>query len=46
MKIYIKQDCSEVDWKAVSETHGFRRMKTGMARFKERAAMKEHGFTE
>ncbi len=28
------------------QTHGFRKMKTGMALFKEGAAMRERGFTE
>lgn len=28
------------------EKYGFRRMKTGMARFTDAARMKEHGFTE
>ena len=28
------------------QTHGFRKMKTGMAHFKKSAAMREHGFTE
>lgn len=28
------------------QTHGFRKMKTGMARFRNSAAMRERGFTE
>jgi ribosomal protein S18 acetylase RimI-like enzyme len=28
------------------QTHGFRKMKTGMAHFKKSAAMRERGFTE
>jgi predicted N-acetyltransferase YhbS len=28
------------------QTHGFRKMKTGMAHFKKGVAMKERGFTE
>jgi len=28
------------------QTHGFRKMKTGMAHFKKGLAMREHGFTE
>jgi hypothetical protein len=42
MEVDVKQDCTGVNWKAVSETLKI----VEMAHFKKAAAMKERGFTE